>query len=90
MSNVPFSADEIEKKVVLAAKEYNISPEDARYIVWSDSTTNHAYNPAEDNINILTSDGRVTDIAEASDQFNVSNLSEPVVKYYLCYPKGMI
>jgi HD superfamily phosphohydrolase len=89
MSNVPFSAERVDKMIALAAAEYHVSLSDARYLVWSDSTTNHAYNPAEDKINILTSDGKVTDIAHASDQFNISGLSEPVVKYYLCYPKGM-
>ena len=89
MSNVPYAHDAVEKIVAQAAAEYKISKEDARYLVWTDSTSNHAYNPAEDRINILTSDGRVTDIANASDQFNTSNLSEPVVRYYLCYPKGM-
>jgi HD superfamily phosphohydrolase len=89
MSNQPFASAGVDKLVTQVADEYKISKEDARYLVWTDSTTNHAYNPAEDRINILTSDGRVTDIATASDQFNISGLSEPVVKYYLCYPKGM-
>ena len=89
MSNVAFDHDAVEKIVAQVAAEYKIKHDDARYLVWTDSTTNHAYNPAEDRINILTSDGKVTDIAKASDQFNISGLSEPVVKYYLCYPKGM-
>ena len=89
ISNTAFEQEEIEKLIIQIAAEYKISKEDASYLVWTDSTTNHAYNPAEDRINILTSDGTVTDIAKASDQFNISGLSEPVVKYYLCYPKGM-
>ena len=89
MSNTPYESDVVEKIVAQVAAEYKVSHDDARYLVWTDSTTNHAYNPAEDRINILTSDGKVTDIAKASDQFNISGLSEPVVKYYLCYPKGM-
>jgi HD superfamily phosphohydrolase len=89
MSNEAFDHHAVEKIVEQVAAEYKISHDDARYLVWTDSTTNHAYNPAEDRINILTSDGKVTDIAKASDQFNISGLSEPVVKYYLCYPKGM-
>jgi HD superfamily phosphohydrolase len=89
MSNQPFATEKINVLLQKASKAYNISEEDARYLVFTDSTSNHAYNPAEDHINILLSDGSVTDIARASDQFNISNLSEPVVKYYLCYPKGM-
>jgi hypothetical protein len=89
MSNEPFTDDAVNKIIATVAAEYKISAHDARYLVWTDSTTNHAYNPAEDRINILTSDGTVTDIAKASDQFNISGLSEPVVKYYLCFPKGI-
>lgn len=89
MRATPFAQEEVDALRVEAAREYGVSIDEARYLVWTDSTTNHAYNPAEDRISILTSDGRVTDIAQASDQFNISSLSEPVVKYYLCYPKGM-
>ncbi len=89
MSNEPYTQEAVEKIVSLVATEYNISKEEARYLAWTGSTSNHAYNPAEDNINILTSDGRITDIAQASDQFHMSRLSEPVIKYYLCYPKGV-
>lgn len=89
MSNVPFSPEAVEKIVSQVAVEYKINKEEASYLAWTDSTSNHAYNPAEDNINILTSEGRITDIAQASDQFHTSRLSEPVIKYYLCYPKGV-
>jgi hypothetical protein len=33
--------------------------------------------------------GTVTDIAQASDQLNISVLSVPVVKYYVFYPKTL-
>lgn len=89
MRATPFAQEEVDALRVEAAREHAVSLDEARYLVWTDSTTNHAYNPAEDRISILTSDGRVTDIAQASDQFNISGLSEPVVKYYICYPKGM-
>jgi hypothetical protein len=85
----PFAQSEVDALDRRGCEEYGVSPADARYLVFTDSTTNHAYNPAEDRINILTSDGRVTDIAQASDQFNSSVLSEPVVKHYLSYLKGM-
>ena len=89
MSTTPFDQHRVEAIRETAAHEYGVSTDDVRYLVWTDSTTNHAYNPAEDRINILTSDGHITDIAQASDQFNITGLSEPVVKYYLCYPKGV-
>jgi hypothetical protein len=57
--------------------------------VLADSTSNHAYHPTENRINILMNDGEVVDITQASDQLNISVLSVPVVKHYLCYPKNL-
>lgn len=56
-------------------------------IVFEGSITNNAYNPDFDKINILYRDGEVVDIAEASDQINVSVLSKSAMKHFLCYPK---
>lgn len=57
---------------------------DARYFLIEDSTSNSAYSKQTGPILILQKNGRLSDIAEASDQLNISVLSEPVVKYYLC------
>lgn len=56
-------------------------------IVFEGSITNNAYNPDFDKINILYRDGEIVDIAEASDQINVSVLSKSAMKHFLCYPK---
>ena len=71
----------------LVAKNYNISIEDAGYFVFTDKVENNAYNAKSDRINILFKDEKVRDIAEASDQLNISVLSQTVVKFFLCYPK---
>ncbi len=68
---------------------FNISKAESRYLVFTDSTTNSAYNPAAPEINILFKDGTVKDVARASDQLNISVLSKPVKKYYICYPKDI-
>lgn len=51
--------------------------------------TNNAYNPGSDKISILFKDGSTADIAECSDQLNVSILTRDVTKYFLCYPKHL-
>ncbi|MFT4646596.1 MAG: hypothetical protein ACI8ZX_003027 [Planctomycetota bacterium] len=45
------------------------------------------YNMKEKKINILFKDGTLMDFAKATDQWNVSTLSLPVSKYYVCFPK---
>ena len=49
---------------------------------------NQAYNMDKDTINLLTKNGKLIDVAVASDQLNLAALSKRVVKYYLCYPKS--
>jgi HD superfamily phosphohydrolase len=89
MNSKPISKTRVKALVGKVATRYMISEKEAEFMVLSDSTSNYAYNSKENRINILTSDGTVTDIAKASDQLVISGVSKPVVKYYLCYPKGI-
>ncbi len=87
LQNKPFSTDKI-KKIKQRVKEiYKLEDDELDYFVLSDSIKNNAYNPKNDRINILYKDGEVVDIADASDQLNISVLSKTVEKFYLCYPK---
>lgn len=76
--------DQYKKKV---AEELAISYEDAAYFVFTDEIVNNAYNADSDSINILYKSGKVLDITEASDNFNIQALTKPVKKYFLCYPR---
>jgi len=78
--------NEIRKKV---QDKYNLMEENIDYLVLTDSTSNSAYSHKEDHINILYKNGKIEDIATASDQLNIQMLAAPVVKYYLCYPKDL-
>jgi len=89
IANGPFSKAKIEALHQKAMKKFKLSEQDAGYVVFSDSTSNYAYNPVENRINILTNQGQITDIAKASDQLNISVLSVAVTKYYVFYPKGL-
>lgn len=72
-----------------AAEAYKVSIEEAAYLVFTESTGNHAYNPNAGGIGILNKNGNVEDIGKASDQLNIMVLTKPVVKYYVCYPKNI-
>jgi len=69
------------------AKRYKLTDHEASYFLITDSTENHAYHPLSDKINILYKTGQVVDIANASDQLNITVLHKTVTKYFLCYPK---
>ncbi|KAF0199139.1 MAG: metal dependent phosphohydrolase [Bacteroidetes bacterium] len=66
-----------------------LDDDQASYLICMGSITNNAYIPEYDKINILQRDGTVCDIAESSDQLNVSVLTSTVTKYFMCYPKNL-
>jgi len=69
-------------------KSLKIANRDAAYFVFTGQISNHAYTPSQsESIDILMKDGRVVDIADASDMLEISMLSKTVKKYFLCYPK---
>ncbi|MBN1131914.1 MAG: HD domain-containing protein [Bacteroidales bacterium] len=78
--------DELRKRVSL---QLNIPVEDAAYLVSSQGISNYIYTDLDDRIKILKKDGRILDIAEASDMLNISLLSKTIRKYFLWYPKFM-
>ena len=71
--------DEVLNNLKLTRREVN-------YFVFTGKITNQAYN-SEKPIFILNKENKTTDIAKASDQLNIQALTNPVVKYFICYPK---
>lgn len=87
IGKLPFPEAEIEEKKAYFQNKLGISLEDTRYFVKSEKLVNSAYDEKYKQINILMRDGSVQDVARASDNLNISALSTPVEKFYLCHPK---
>lgn len=68
-------------------KRLDLNESEVNYFVFTNTIANNAYNPKVDRINILLKDGSIVDVTEAADQLNISALSEPVEKHFLCHPK---
>ncbi len=83
----PNYIEDIRNKI---AKYYGWTNEEADYALLQGISSNHAYHPKKPAINILYKDGTMKDISEASDQLNISVLSQPVVKHFICYPKELM
>lgn len=67
------------------AESYGISETEAEYFFDSSTVGSHTYNPDGGNIMILYSDGRLVDVAHASDMLNVEMLRREAEKQYLFY-----
>jgi len=87
ISKERFEQSKIDKLKQSVASKLGLSIDEAGYFVFTDEARNSAYNAGNDHINIVFKDGSIQDIAIASDQMNINVLSNPVVKYFLCYPK---
>lgn len=81
-------AEKLMKYVEALQKKYSISEEEANYFVFSGEISNVAYSSKNDKIQILHRNGKMSDVAKASDQLNLVALSKEVTKYYICYPKA--
>ncbi|HBL80481.1 MAG TPA: phosphohydrolase, partial [Aequorivita sp.] len=84
----PFSSQKIKEKRNKLVEKYNISEEEAAFFVFTGKLENQAYSMEKDTINLLKKNGKIIDVAKASDQLNLEALSKSVVKYYMCYPKN--
>lgn len=84
----PFSIQKINEKQKNLIEAFNISEEEACFFVFTGKLENQAYSMEKDTINLLKKNGKIIDVAKASDQLNLEALSKSVVKYYMCYPKN--
>jgi len=82
-----FTPSEIDDISTLIKIKYKLSDKEVSYFVFQDYIINNAYNPKMDKINILLKNGKTLDIKEAADTFNISALSKPVKKWFLCFPE---
>jgi uncharacterized protein len=90
ISKKSFNPESIQRLKELVAEDYGISMEDVGYFVVNGTIINNAYNPASDKIKIYFKNGSTQDIADASDNLNISTLSKPVEKNFICFPKNHV
>ncbi|CAM3395369.1 HD domain-containing protein [Aequorivita lipolytica] len=83
-----FSLQKVNEKRIQLVEKYNISEEEASFFVFTGKLENQAYSMEKDTINLLKRNGKIIEVAKASDQLNLEALSKSVVKYYMCYPKN--
>lgn len=86
ISEGEFDSDYLNKIKGKVAKKLNLSENEVESYVHHEKLTNNAYNFTRENINILKKNGSIIDVSKASDNLNISALSSPVEKYFLCYP----
>ena len=86
ISTQPFSPDRIVLEKEFVKAEFGFNGADLDFLVYHDLLMNKAYTNGKQNIHLLTKSGVLLDLAQASDNLNISALAKPVEKYFLSYP----
>jgi len=86
LQNEKIEQEEYQLKLSRVVSHYNCSKEEARYFVFKGIIANTAYDLDDQSIHILNKNGRINDVTDTSDDFNLKALARTVSKYYLCYP----
>ncbi|HVX26864.1 MAG TPA: HD domain-containing protein [Parafilimonas sp.] len=79
-----FDENEILKRSKTAAKKFNVSIEEASYLIFTGTAVNTTYQLKDERINILSKNGSFSDISEVADPLIHKTLSMPVKKFYIC------
>lgn len=86
----PIDEIRVSEKRTWVKQNYDLADHELNYFVFTGLISNQAYNESSQNINILRKNGKLTDVAKASDHLNLKTLSKKVTKYYVCYPKESV
>jgi len=87
ISNEEFDKEYVDQIRKKAQSQFKLPEQHSDYYVFTDSTSNYAYDPFFTGLRILLKDGTTKELSQASDLLNLSILANPVVKHFLCYPK---
>jgi HD superfamily phosphohydrolase len=86
----PVSEEELARFKQSVRKHFGVGEHEAEYYVMSGRIQNHAYDREGEHIRVRYKDGRLLDVTEASDNLNISALSDPVEKHFLMVPREVL
>jgi HD superfamily phosphohydrolase len=85
ISKDAFSEERIEKEKQKITKHLGLVGDEIDYFFTNSNLVNSAYNKQFQQIKMVTRTGDLINLTQASDNYNISALSAPVEKHYLCY-----
>ncbi|MBN2481117.1 MAG: HD domain-containing protein [Bacteroidales bacterium] len=87
IQDAPFQEEMVSKHIQRIREYYVLDDHEAQHLVFTGVISNKAYSGQAETIKILYNTGEIKDLADASDLFGTSHLTENINKYFLCYPK---
>ncbi|GAB2836910.1 HD domain-containing protein [Ferruginibacter profundus] len=81
----PVDKNLLNEQSVAAQSKYNLTEEEAGWLVFTGEAVSSTYNFDNEHIYILFKDGAVKDISEVDNALINQNMRGKVKKYYICY-----
>jgi uncharacterized protein len=75
----------LEEKTTAAKDKYNLTAEEAEWLVFTGEAVSSTYNFEDEHIYILFKDAGVKDISEVDNALINQNMKGKIKKYYICY-----
>lgn len=90
---VKYFGEPVDEKILaehtaVTCAKFNISVDDAAWLVFTGEAVSSTYNFDDEHIRILFKDGTVKDISEVDNALINQNLKGKVKKYYICYTRA--
>lgn len=85
ISKTEFTPERIQEEKTKISKHLNLQENEIDYFFMSSKLVNSAYNKQFKQIKMVNRAGDLINLTQASDNYNISALSAPVEKHYLCY-----
>lgn len=85
ISKNEFTPERIQQEKEKISKHLNLKDNEIDYFFVNSKLVNSAYNKQVKQIKMVNRAGDLINLTQASDNYNISALSAPVEKHYLCY-----
>jgi hypothetical protein len=88
IANQPITEAQLSMLKQEVLKKGEVSEQDIDFFVFTNSISNYAYRVDKGQIKIKLKNGAVEDVLNLLTHLDKSVFSEPLTKYYVCYPKS--
>lgn len=82
-----FNTKLVQRLRKIVCKKEGISMKDSKYLVFTSTISNSAYNNENDQVMLWENPGRLVELSKASDMINYSMLAKANNKFFICFPK---
>ncbi|MGD1893125.1 MAG: HD domain-containing protein [Cyclobacteriaceae bacterium] len=87
--NQPLKTESITYLKQEVQQEMKLNSDEISYFLYYGEISNAAYVVEDQKISILTKEGKIFDVVQASELPHIKAMSQIVKKYYVCWPKSL-